>query len=123
VSTVPSTVRGDWVLFHPVYTQEELKAVEVLHRNARTSSDKVAYGLVRLARLGFDLVSGYKHVTIPPDEKMTVEELRKAGHLLDHHAWLSRILFLETIAGVPGMVAATIRHLSSLRLMVRTVHF
>lgn len=29
-----------------------------------------------------------------------------------------RILFLETIAGVPGMVAATLRHLSSLRLMV-----
>ena len=29
VSTVPSTIRGDWVLFHPVYTQEELKAVEV----------------------------------------------------------------------------------------------
>lgn len=22
-------LRGDWVLFHPVYTQEELKAVEV----------------------------------------------------------------------------------------------
>lgn len=36
----------------------------------------------------FDLVSGYKHVTIPPDEKMTLEELRKAGYLLDHHAWL-----------------------------------
>jgi hypothetical protein len=29
-----------------------------------------------------------------------------------------RILFLETIAGVPGMVAATLRHLTSLRLMV-----
>lgn len=29
VSTVPTMVRGDWVLFHPVYTQEELKAVEV----------------------------------------------------------------------------------------------
>lgn len=29
VSTVPTTVRGDWVLFHPVYTPEELKAVEV----------------------------------------------------------------------------------------------
>lgn len=29
VSTVPPMVRGDWVLFHPVYTQEELKAVEV----------------------------------------------------------------------------------------------
>ena len=31
---------------------------------------------------------------------------------------LQRILFLETIAGVPGMVAATLRHLTSLRLMV-----
>lgn len=32
---------------------------------------------------------------------------------------VQRILFLETIAGVPGMVAATLRHLTSLRLMVR----
>lgn len=32
VSTVPTMVRGDWVLFHPVYTQEELKSVEVRHR-------------------------------------------------------------------------------------------
>lgn len=29
VSTVPTMVRGDWVLFHPVYTAEELKSVEV----------------------------------------------------------------------------------------------
>lgn len=29
VSTVPTMVRGDWVLFHPVYTEEELRAVEV----------------------------------------------------------------------------------------------
>jgi len=29
VSTVPTMVRGDWVLFHPVYTPEELRAVEV----------------------------------------------------------------------------------------------
>ena len=29
VSTVPPTVRGDWMLFHPVYTPEEVKAVEV----------------------------------------------------------------------------------------------
>lgn len=28
-STVPTMVRGDWVLFHPVYSPEELKAVEV----------------------------------------------------------------------------------------------
>lgn len=35
--------------------------------------------------------------------------------MLIHH---KRILFLETIAGVPGMVAAVLRHLRSLRLMV-----
>ena len=31
---------------------------------------------------------------------------------------LQRILFLESIAAVPGMVGATLRHLRSLRLMV-----
>jgi len=29
VSTVPQEIRGDWVLFHPVYSQEEMKSVEV----------------------------------------------------------------------------------------------
>jgi hypothetical protein len=111
---------------------------QVLHRDARTLSDKFASGLVRFARFMFDLVSGYKHAATPPNEKMSLEELRKGGYLLDHHAWLNvsdanmvpdassscscqRILFLESIAGVPGMVAATMRHLSSLRLMVRTI--
>lgn len=120
VSTLPSTIfRGDWVLFHPVYSQEELKAVEVMQKEAKTLSDKMACNLVKLARWGFDLVSGYKHKPIPADSNMSVEELRKGGYILDEKAWLSRILFLETIAGVPGMVAAMLRHLTSLRLMRR----
>ncbi|KAL0960656.1 hypothetical protein HGRIS_005684 [Hohenbuehelia grisea] len=119
VSTVPTMIRGDWVLFHPVYTPEELKAVEVLHLEAKTFSDKIAYALVKLARAGFDIVSRYKHKTIPPCSNMTLEQLRKEGYLLDDKAWLNRILFLESIAGVPGMVAATLRHLQSLRLMRR----
>lgn len=49
---------------------------------------------------------------------MTIEELKAKGYILGEQAWLSRILFLETIAGVPGMVAAMLRHLGSLRLMV-----
>ncbi|KAJ7171208.1 alternative oxidase-domain-containing protein [Mycena filopes] len=118
VSTVP-TMRGDWVLFHPVYTPEELKAVEVLHKEADTIPEKLAYALVRLARWGFDVVSGYKHREIPPGTNMTIAELRKGGYILDERGWLNRILFLETIAGVPGMVAATLRHLTSLRLMRR----
>ena len=38
VSTVPPPVRGDWVLFHPVYTPDELKAVEVSITHVNQSS-------------------------------------------------------------------------------------
>ncbi|KAG7088533.1 hypothetical protein E1B28_012516 [Marasmius oreades] len=92
---------------------------KVLHRDATCFSDRMAVNLVRLSRWGYDLVTGYKHRTIPPGKEMTLAQLRKEGYLLDDKAWLSRILFLESIAGVPGMVAATIRHLTSLRLMRR----
>ncbi|KAN0087446.1 Alternative oxidase domain containing protein [Tylopilus felleus] len=119
VSTVPQDVRGDWVLFHPVYSQEEMKSVEILHKEAKTISDKFTYNLVQLTRWCFDFVSGYKHKPIPRDHNMTIEELKAKGYILGEQAWLSRILFLETIAGVPGMVAAMLRHLGSLRLMRR----
>jgi hypothetical protein len=33
--------------------------------------------------------------------------------------WLNRIIFLETVAAIPGMVAGAVRHLHSLRLMKR----
>merc|ERR1719158_2810985 len=33
--------------------------------------------------------------------------------------WSRRIIFLETVAGVPGMVGGAVRHLHSLRLMRR----
>ncbi|KAG8214473.1 AOX, alternative oxidase mitochondrial precursor [Butyriboletus roseoflavus] len=119
ISTVPQDIRGDWVLFHPVYSQEEMKSVEVLHREAKTISDKMVYNLVQVTRWGFDFVSGYKHKPLPRDHNMTTEELKEKGYILGEAAWLSRILFLETIAGVPGMVAAMLRHLGSLRLMRR----
>ncbi|KAH9002675.1 AOX, alternative oxidase mitochondrial precursor [Lactarius hatsudake] len=112
-------ITGDWVLFHPVYTPGELKAVDVLHRTPETLSDKFAYRLVRLCRWGFDFVSGYKHMPIPPGSNMSLEELRKGQYVMDEKQWLTRILFLESIAGVPGMVGATLRHLKSIRLMRR----
>ncbi|EIN12586.1 alternative oxidase [Punctularia strigosozonata HHB-11173 SS5] len=119
VSTVPSKIKGDWVLFHPVYTPEELKAVEVINLRAKTLSDKFAALLVRVMRTCFDIASGYKHKDVPPASTLTVEELRKQNYLMGPDQWLQRAIFLETIAAVPGMVAASIRHLNSLRLMRR----
>lgn len=38
---------------------------------------------------------------------MSLQELRAKGYSMDEGRWLMRVLFLETVAGVPGMVAAT----------------
>lgn len=55
-------------------------------------------------------MSGYKHKPIPESaHSMSVEDLRKNGYIMNSDQWLSRILFLETIAGVPGMVSIDAR--------------
>lgn len=50
---------------------------------------------------------------------MSVADLRAGGYIMDPGQWLMRILFLETLAGVPAFTAAMIRHLRSLRIMRR----
>ena len=52
-------------------------------------SDKLAAQLGKLLRWGFDLVSRYKHKDIPPDNTMSVEELRKHGYIMDEKQWLA----------------------------------
>ena len=86
---------------HPVYSETELNEIKVTHRERKTIKDKLAYGGLALTRYGFDLISGYN-----PD-KMNVRN------------WLNRIVFLETVAGIPGMVGGMHRHLTSLRKLER----
>jgi len=69
-------------------------------------------------RKGFDLLSGYRHKPIPAGSTMSLQELRKGGYVLTESQWMTRILFLETIAGVPGFFAAMVRHLRGLRALV-----
>ena len=52
---------------------------------------------MKLFRTSFDIATNYK------EENMTVKK------------WLFRMIFLETVAGVPGMVAAMSLHMKSLR--------
>ncbi|BGP09786.1 inducible alternative oxidase 2 [Rhodotorula toruloides] len=118
----------DWVLSHPVYQRADLEKVQVVHFEPKTLGDRLAYMMVRFARRGFDLVSGYKHADPAAareaakkagKENLSVEELQKEGFLMSEKQWMSRILFLESIAGVPGFTAGILRHLRSLRLMRR----
>jgi len=70
----------------------------------------------------FDFATGYKAIPIPDAvlamNPLPVKELRERGQLLSDKNWLLRIILLESIAGVPGMVGGTLRHLRSLRLLV-----
>eukprot|EP00929_Paragymnodinium_shiwhaense_P014017 TRINITY_DN121887_c0_g1_i1.p1 TRINITY_DN121887_c0_g1~~TRINITY_DN121887_c0_g1_i1.p1 ORF type:complete len:336 (-),score=84.33 TRINITY_DN121887_c0_g1_i1:78-1085(-) len=91
---------------NPVYTEEERTAVEVTHSKPSDLTEKMAYGAVTLLRLGADLFSGY-----------IFKSSIKGG--MKEKDWLKRIVFLETVAGVPGMVGGMVRHLHSLRLMQR----
>jgi len=86
---------------HPIWLERDVNSVEITHHEKKTKIDKLAYGCVQTLRVGFDIVSLYKV------GKMT------------ENKWLNRIIMLETVAGVPGMIAAMARHFHSLRKLTR----
>ncbi|KAJ7391966.1 hypothetical protein OS493_016273 [Desmophyllum pertusum] len=86
---------------HPIWSERDVESVEITHQEPTTKVDKLAYGCVQLLRVAFDIVSLYKV------GKMT------------ENKWLNRIIMLETVAGVPGMIAAMARHFHSLRKLSR----
>lgn len=88
------------VMANPVYESHELE-LEPQHKPVRTSRDFIANGLVSTARKLFDYCTDYG------EGKM------------NERKWLTRFLFLESVAGVPGLVGGACRHLRSLRLMRR----
>lgn len=80
--------------------------VAIAHRNSTDWSDRIALGTVRMLRREADLATGYRH---NPSKRYIVNERK----------WMTRFIFLETVAGVPGMVGGMLRHLMSLRRMRR----
>ena len=94
------TKQGSYVLKNPMYTAEDVQNVKITHRPVQTIRDKIALGGVTIARTIFDKLTGYPALTTERD-------------------WLHRVIFLETVAGVPGMVGGILRHFRSLRKLQR----
>jgi ubiquinol oxidase len=88
-----------------------MEGVVVAHREANTFSDKVALRAVKILRWGLDRVTGYKH------HKAAVHGGRESH--MNEEQYMTRNVFLESVAGVPGMVAGMLRHLRSMRRMQR----
>lgn len=84
----------------PVYDMKYLLAVKPYHIPPVERHQRVAYNTIQAVRKVFDAATGY-------------------GPNMTEQRWLRRIIFLETVAGVPGMVAGMLRHLRSLRSMQR----
>jgi threonyl-tRNA synthetase len=85
---------------NPLYTSEQVQNVKITHRPPMGVMDRVALSSVGVMRTAFDKTTGYPNLKSERD-------------------WLHRILFLETVAGVPGFVAGMFRHLRSLRRLQR----
>eukprot|EP01029_Cantina_marsupialis_P024430 TRINITY_DN628940_c0_g1_i2.p1 TRINITY_DN628940_c0_g1~~TRINITY_DN628940_c0_g1_i2.p1 ORF type:complete len:205 (-),score=37.88 TRINITY_DN628940_c0_g1_i2:77-691(-) len=96
-----STPEGedDYLLFHPVYDEAGLD-VKVTHRKPKKPTDYIALGILRAVRITFDKLTGY-------------------GPNMTEDKFINRCIFLETVAGVPGISGALIRHLRSLRSCTR----
>ncbi|KAK3312236.1 mitochondrial alternative oxidase [Apodospora peruviana] len=98
---------------HKGWTEKMLLDVVPSHREPRTVGDRFAWRVTRICRWAMDFVTG-----MGPEQKVDSKHptTAVAAHRpLTESQWLVRFIFLESIAGVPGMVAGALRHLHSIR--------
>jgi hypothetical protein len=89
-----------YLLMYPRYEKEYVESVKPRHKPPEQFHEKTGLWAVTAMRWSFDKITGYPHN-------------------MNEEKWLQRIVFLETVAGVPGMSGAMLRHLGSLRTMKR----
>ena len=95
-----------------------MNSVVIAHKEAKLWSDKVALAAMRVLRWGLDLATGYKHDhAVSLGKKDPKQANQKYG--MTERKYMIRNVFLESVAGVPGMVAGMLRHLHSMRRMKR----
>ncbi|MCJ1304128.1 hypothetical protein MMC08_006940 [Hypocenomyce scalaris] len=97
-----------------------MEAISIAHRATKTWSDWVALSMVRLLRFGMDTATGYRHdKEVAKGTKDPVTGSKTSWFAMNERKWLVRFIFLESVAGVPGMVGGVLRHLRSLRRLKR----
>ena len=92
--------------------------IKIAHREVKDWSDRAALVALRLLRWGFDLVTGYRHdsaVALAKKDPGKAEQ----KYSMTERKYMIRNIFLESVAGVPGMVGGMLRHLHSMRKMQR----
>jgi len=89
----------DYHMAHPIWDQSEINTIQTTHYEPKTRVDRRALFLARRIRGFFDYVSGYK-----PGE-------------VDEHGYLKRMICIEAMSAIPGMIGGMIRHINSLALM------
>lgn len=92
-----------------------MENVEIAHRPTRTLSDIIAFNAVRFLRFCMDRATGYRPLQEGDGNDPKLAEQAK----MTERRWLIRMIFLESVAAVPGMVGGMLRHLHSLRRMKR----
>ncbi|CAN9321146.1 unnamed protein product, partial [Alternaria sp. RS040] len=81
-------------------------------------SDKLAFAAVKLLRFLLDLSTGYHHKKAVQLHLKDPEAARDK-YRMSEEKYMVRNIFLESVAGVPGMIAGMLRHLHSIRRMRR----
>lgn len=100
--TIVSNKNDDYVMAHPIWSQDQMKQIQQTSRIRQCFVDSLAYWTIQTIRFNFDWMSGWKF---------------RFGNLESKS--LTRIIFLESIAAIPGSIGGTLRHLASLRNMRR----
>lgn len=103
------------------YSEDDMtNKITVQHREPKDFSDRVALFMVRMLRWGTDIATGYHHDVEEPSRASDTQAVTKTKpYRMSERKWLIRFIFLESVAGVPGMVAGMLRHLHSIRRLKR----
>jgi len=83
---------------HPIWDPKDVENIQQTHRAPKTIRDHLALTAIKVLRRSFDIFTRYK-----------------SGHM-DEQMYMRRFLFLEIIAGVPGMIGGIARHMRSVAL-------